>query len=386
MAYTYTNEAAKGDFPFGLSLMRHMGCGNIVMSPLSIRYALAMLYEGAREETASEIASVANLPVDAATRHEGFRTLTSILNASNAPFTLRCANGVWVAENQQYPIKPAYREALTTHYKAKVEPADFERNAAEEAAKINAWCSNITAGRIPVLFDSIDPLTALVIANALYFKAEWYRQFNPQNTKQENFYLSNGTPVKVDMMEQGRVDTNDLPNFLYKQFNGFQAAVLPYKCTEHGKLEKMILLPDKGVDVRTVEQHLLEKKISIAGLYSRLSMTDFECLKIPKHEARGEYDLVALLRATGIAKVFDERQSDLTGISDEKPLFVSRGNHKTFIKHDEKGSEGAAASAFVLSRLGRSESVEFIADRPYLELILFNQSHVLFLNRIEEPR
>ena len=58
----YDNPVTHGDMKFGLTLLSNIGDGNGSVSPISIRTALAMLYEGARGETAKQIAQVAGLP------------------------------------------------------------------------------------------------------------------------------------------------------------------------------------------------------------------------------------------------------------------------------------------------------------------------------------
>ena len=55
---------------------------------------------------------------------------------------------------------------------------------------------------------------------------------------------------------------------------------------------------------------------------------------LPKFEVSGDVRLMAALRALGIRTLFSPSESNLTGISPEKPLFASAVNQKTWIPHN----------------------------------------------------
>ena len=43
-------------------------------------------------------------------------------------------------------------------------------------------------------------MTRLILVNAIYFKGDWAQKFDARNTKREQFCLSDGNSVDVDMM------------------------------------------------------------------------------------------------------------------------------------------------------------------------------------------
>lgn len=383
------NNIAQGDLSFGLSLMSHLGEGNAPISPTSIRTALAMLYEGAKGATAKQIAQVAAIPEDTKKRWEGFRELTDILNATNVPYTIRCANGLWIAGT--YPVNEDTKKTLKDSYKAETHSANFRGNPEGERLGINKWVSKKTEEKIQELFPagSIYEYTVFVLANALYFKAMWDNKFNPQYTQKQDYTLLSGETVKVDMMRKGRIDSSDeLPKFHYGTFDGVQVAMLPYK---GGQLQKMIMLPPRSANVRSLEAELKDKQWSFWDFFEimGLEQREFVRLELPKHEVRGRYDLVKPLTAMGIDRIFAVETAELSGIG-PGPLFVNAGRHETYFKTDEEGSEGAAATGFVAKGLGVSRPeapVEFVVDRSFLEAVVdFETGAFLFLNRIEDPR
>jgi len=72
------------------------------------------------------------------------------------------------------------------------------------------------------------------------------------------------------------------------------------------------------------------------------------------------------------------------------PLYISAIQHESYFKSDEEGSEGAAATGISGTRfcvLDKPKPVDFVAERPFLELIMHKPTNsILFLNRIVDPR
>ncbi len=381
----YDNKVSKGDLQFGLSLMPHLGEGNVVVSPTSIRLALSMLYEGASGETAKQVARAAYIPEVDSARWSGIMEITGALNTANAPYTLRCANGIWTSN--RFPINPEYVRLLTDFYRAEARSVNFERNSEGERTGINEWVSGKTERKIPELFapGSIHNLTVLVLANALYFKAPWENKFNPGYTKKQNFSLSGGQTVQVDMMRKGHVDSQgELPKFLYGELDGAQIAMLPY---EGHQLAKMVMLPPRGTSVKDLGEYLRREEWDFTNLFGLLEKKKFARLEIPRHVVRCSYDLETPLKAVGIDRMFSATK-DFQSISPAS-IWVDKVVHQTFFQTNEEGSEGAAATGAALRTLGMdmNRPVEFIADRPYLEAVVDQRTgSFLFLNRIEDPR
>ena len=50
-------------------------------------------------------------------------------------------------------------------------------------------------------------MTRLVLANAIYFKADWASEFNKESTSDQDFHLADGTTVSVPTMFQNSTST-----------------------------------------------------------------------------------------------------------------------------------------------------------------------------------
>jgi len=392
-------KVSQGDISFGFDLMSKLGNGNISISPYSIRTALSMLLEGARGESAQEITRVTRLPREEVTRQAGFKELIATLNEKSDAYTLQTANGLWVEKT--FPMEKKFRDILTSSYQAEASMADFMYQSESERHKINKWVYEQTKEKIKNLFpqDSINDQTVVALANALYFAGFWQDKFNPAHTHKQDFTLPNSSVVKVDMMRKGEIERasqrnrdQKLPKFEYIEADGTQIVMLPYKGEALGK---MVMLPPKSSNVRVLESYLQEKP-ELFGKWlkdlfmSKVSLPSFARLELPKHKIEGSYSLVSPLQKLGLQRIFSPASAELQGIG-KGHLFVSAVQHKTYFKSDEAGSEGAAATGIGMRLtslpLPPPKPVEFVADRPFLEVIVHRATNsVLFLNRVEDPR
>ncbi|MCK5031736.1 MAG: hypothetical protein KAR64_09740, partial [Thermoplasmatales archaeon] len=146
--------------------------GNLFISPYSIFTALAMTYEGARGETADEMATVLSVEQDNESFHTYMKNLYEVLNTKNEEYNISTANALWVKENLQ--LLEVYLNVIREYYGGDATEVDYS-NPTEAAAIINQWVENQTNGLIKDLItaDAINPLTALILTNAIYFKGIW---------------------------------------------------------------------------------------------------------------------------------------------------------------------------------------------------------------------
>ncbi len=94
----------------------------------------------------------------------------------------------------------------------------------------------------------LDPLTRLVLTNAIYFKGQWDQPFNPEQTREGPFYLSDGKQAAVPFMRQ-------IERFKYGETSNAQVLELPYSGNE---LAMTILLPKPDSSVSKLEAAMEE--------------------------------------------------------------------------------------------------------------------------------
>ena len=147
----------------------------------------------------------------------------------------------------------------------------------------------------------------------------------------------------------------------------------------------VIILPDDGVDVRRVEEKLVDVELGQIWEVLNSSYEDIVTVNLPKFEASHELgNLENVLRNLGLVNLFDESLADLSRISNEERLVVSKVAHKAVIKVDEEGSEAAAASDAGVATLSAPPS--FTVDRPFIFFIYdIDNGLPLFVGRIVDP-
>jgi serpin B len=390
-------ELARRFNDFGLRLFAALPRGeNCFVSPLGIATSLCALLPGSGGQTARELAAL--LGVEAAGSSERVAGLVRALTshsetfhewegAGDEPraverevFRLHLANALFAQAG--HPLRPAYLDELRKHFGAELRAVDFGEPE-PSAAEINAWVAERTEGMITDLVspDSIGPLTRLVLANAVYFLAEWAEPFDEQRTRPQPFHLppeAGGSPVDVPTMRE----TARLAYAADAEL-GLEVAEIPYK-----RMAMLVLLPRPG-RFRAVEEALglplLER------LLAQRQPRDLE-LELPRFELEHCATLGAVLRALGAPSAFDAAVADFGGISDHPDgLFLSEAIHRARVRVDEHGTEAAAATGLMMDLLCEPEEppepIPFRVDRPFFFVIRDPESGaILFLGRVLDPR
>ncbi len=353
--------------------------GNLFLSPHSISTALAMTYAGAKGTTATEMAATLHYSLPSERLHPAFNRLDLELESrasgqqgEGQPFQLSIANALFGSKGLGF--ESAFLDLLAVNYGAAMSLLDFSDEETARSA-INDWVAENTNDRIPELIDRgiLDADTALVLANAVYFKADWQSPFEAESTNEADFTHLDGSTAVVNMMSQ--VGTLD-----YAKGEGWAAVSLEYL---GGDLAMTIVLPDEGA-YDTVENELSGSFVSTV----LAELTEVEvALRVPKFQFTAEFELSTQLSNLGMPTAFSPR-ADFSGMTTETHLWIDSVIHKAFVAVDEKGTEAAAATAVEMKTESEPMPPEttFEANRPFLFFIHDRETGaVLFLGRVVEP-
>jgi serpin B len=352
--------------------------GNTFFSPFSISEALAMAYAGARATTESEMAGVLNFTLSQEELHPAFNRLDSEVR-SGAPyggFELNIANSIW--GQQGYNFLTEFLTVLGQNYGAGMKFADFAGNPEAARVEINNWVEDHTNDRIKDLIPQgvLDAMTKLVLANAIYFNADWESKFLTDNTINQPFTLLDGSEIINLMMFQDS-------DYKYSEGDGWQAIEMPYV----GETTSMVVILPTIERFDEVEQNLSTSMLE--GIVSSSQYREVE-LTLPKFEFESAFALSDILKTMGMTTAFEGGLADFSGMDGTNLLFIGEVLHKAFVKVDEEGTEAAAATAVVMQATADSieppEKVEFKADHPFIFLIRdVNNGSILFLGRVLNP-
>jgi serpin B len=373
---------ADGNTAFALELYRQIRSepGNLIYSPYSISTALAMTYAGARGETAQQMADTLHFDLPPDQLHPAFNALDLALRPPQPPkdvpeedrFQLSVANSLW--GQQDFTFLPEFLETLALNYGAGMRLVDFQGEAEAARRSINGWVSDETRDKIQDLLPqgSLDPLTRLVLVNAIYFKAKWLAAFDPNFTQEADFKLLDGSVVKTPTM----FSTASYP---YYAGQGYQAVELPYRGGEYAML---VFVPDQ--DTFTQFEERLDSAL-LAKARQGLQPQDVS-LGLPKFTYDAKFQLGELLKSLGMPLAFSE-QADFSGMDGQRDLFIGEVFHNAFVAVDEAGTEAAAATAVEMRVTSAPMStVQLIIDRPFIFLIQEKTTGtLLFVGRVSKP-
>lgn len=217
-----------------------------------------MTYAGARGNTAAQMASVLYFGLDHLTEetlHYAFAALQEHLARvqGKGDVALHAANSLWPQAG--YAFLTAFLELCQRCYGVTITPVDYasDREAARQV--INAWVEEKTNDKIKDLLKPrhVTPTTTLILVNAIYFKGNWARQFDKENTDDGPFHLMTGDAVSVPMMSQKA-------RFSYLETEDLQVLELPYVGED---LSMLVLLPQERDGLPALEAALTVENLAL---------------------------------------------------------------------------------------------------------------------------
>ncbi|HEY9075315.1 MAG TPA: serpin family protein [Anaerolineaceae bacterium] len=367
-------------FAFDLFQKLRSADGNLFFSPHSISVALAMTYAGAREATEKEMGQTLHYSLPQTRLHLAFNALDLALASREKTtpdgkgFKLRVVNSLW--GQVDYNFLPEFLDVISMNYGAGLRLLNFQAAPDPSRQVINQWVEQQTEKKVKDLLppDSIKPITRLVLVNAIYFNAAWYKPFTKESTREGAFTPLSGSVVNVPMMRKS--DT-----LSYAEGTGYQVVELPY---EGRKLSMVVILPAPG-QYGQFESSLTGAKVSdIVNSLDRAQVN----LVMPKFSTTSSFALAETLSAMGMPLAFN-RNADFSGMDGTKKLMISDVFHKAFVNVDEDGTEAAAATAVVIVEKSAApllKTVNMTIDRPFIFLIRdIETGAILFVGRIVNP-
>jgi serpin B len=223
--------------------------GNLLLSPYSIQTALAMTYAGADGATREEMHRVLHFPADEEAVHTGFGAITRALNAAmeqskgrvaaaserggpSTPIEIDVANRLFGQSG--FEFKAPFLATLKDRYDAPLEMVDFSNAPEQSRSVINEWVAKATKEKIREIIPpgALDADTRLTLANAIYFRAGWAREFSKDGNQARAVPHRGKEKVDVPtMLKHGQLG--------YKKGDAFTGVTVGY---EGDQLQLLVIL------------------------------------------------------------------------------------------------------------------------------------------------
>ena len=364
---------------FGFDLTGQIAAGqpdrNIFVSSFSASCALQMVANGAAGKTQAEMEHV--LKTAGWSPQELNRSYRALSRSLTAPrdAALEIANSVWYRNNLS--LKPDFVTGNQNYFQAGLAGVNFLDP--KTADIINEWADKHTHGKVQQVVSFPFPRsTALVLADAVYFKGKWVTPFDKLATQPRDFHLPDGSSRQTPMMQRdGKFD--------YQETTGFQAVRLPYQ----GNLRMEVFLPKTNSSPQKLVEEFRAKDAWQKTVETGFGGRD-GFLALPKFKINYGVSLNAPLEALGMKLAFSHDHADFSGIANDPVLAIDEVNQKSFVAVDEEGTEAAAVTAVTMTDaalpLAPPKQFKMIVDRPFLFVIEdIPTRSILFTGVVADP-
>lgn len=317
---------------------------NILLSPLSVAYALSMTANGAQGETLAQFEQTLGMSVEDLNKY-----LAAYMEdlVSEDGFKINLANSLWIDQNKGIKIKDDFIQINKQYYNAEIFETPFDENMIES---VNSWVSENTDGMIDELLEEVPELAVMYLINAVCLDAKWEENYVDSDLWEDVFTSESGKTTNIDFMhsEEEYYLENESFTGVMKYYNDDRYAFV-------GLLPKENISLDEAISSLNGEQ-----------LQNLLNDAD-KCevyTSIPKFEMEYDLNMNSVLQEMGIKDAFSQESADFTLMSDDN-LYVSQVLHKTNIIVNENGTKAAA----VTSAEVEATSEEFV-DTDYKQVYL----------------
>lgn len=361
--FGFTSRLLQGTYPTNQQI-------NVLVSPLSALFALALAGAGAAGDTLSQLGTATGMDIDslatylgACVRRISGEDLYDTQQKGDA-LALKCANSIWLRSSDDLSVSEDYLAACKDSFDAQAFSAPFDPTTAED---INSWVSSKTDGMIDQLVDRIAADDQLFLINALAFDDVWQEPYEESDVQGDTFATEKGDEQSVRMMHSH--ETAYLENSLAEGF------LKPYK---NYNFAFVALLPKQGVQLADLVASL--DGTSLLDMITNPVPNIEVSAGLPKFSLDYQTTLNDQLVAMGVRDAFDPNLANFSRMATLKDgnLAISAVLQKTFIDVNEAGTKAAAVTA--IGEAGSTatpdepEVREVILDRPFVYFIIDNMT------------
>ncbi len=351
-----------GNFSFDLFRNSYEADKNNLLSPTSALYAMAMLTNGADGNTKDQLVNaLCGTDLD---RLNEYMCEYRVIFGKGEGYNTSLDSAVWYDES--VTVDKNFLQKNYDYYGIDAYKTIFGTQDAIDS--VNGWISEKTNGLIDKFIEKFEEDTELVLANTLYFEANWCegltgreRIFTKKNGEQKNVTLMYGETYSY-------LENDNCKGFIYSYENRYSlVALLP---NEDIGVDGLV----NSLNFETYDALLNNRKNESASFW------------IPKFETNSDIDLKGALIKMGVTDVFDGQSANLNkmAISENGNLYVHKISQKSTISVHEDGTLAAAATMVSEKPDDGPEHLVYL-DRPFVYMIIDNTTNLpLFIGTVED--
>jgi len=354
---------------FGTSLFSEVcdtfPSGNVLISPLSVHKALALVKDGATSGSQNE-----------AELQQALGPPSMIEQTDEDPdVELSIATSIWAND-----LKPSYVGEASENHSAAAFPLPTRYTTIDE------WIADETNNMIEGFMgdEKVPGDIVALLVNAVYFKGAWTDGFNPDETVDGEFVLR-GQQSKMPARFMTASRPTEYARFPHEE-GDHSAIILNYgkrSLDEPAEFAAIFILPAEPDSMEDAITSL--NSMTMSELLSSARSTHVD-LKLPRFKLlQPKVSLVTLLENMGMKIAFDDSVDDkFDRMSDDPKITVDDVFHGAVMEVTESGTEASAAT--VVPMRSRSRPPEMIFDRPFIVAVVHRPTgEPVFIGRVEEP-
>ena len=360
---------------FNQTLKDNGGENNVMISPASIMIALDMVAAGAKGESLDQLTNLfakGQGPLDQ--QAYAAAMMDKINGAKDVDFS--CANAAWNNEKLLgNKVNMNYVDYIRKTFLAEYTVTPFDEKTPDE---INKWVDQKTNHMIPKIIDELDPLTVMVLVNAIAFDAKWDEAYTEDQIQPGKFHRTDGSEQDAEFLnskESVYFETDKATGFM-KDYKG-------------GKYAFLAILPkDDSISANEFAKNFTSADYEAFIKSVEKGGTVFA--KMPEFKSDYGFLVNNTLMNLGVTDVFSDATADLSGIAGQPhDIYVSKVIHMTHIEVDRQGTKAAAATAIALNqKSAEPEPMDYKVvhcDRPFVYAIVDTETMApVFIGTVNE--
>lgn len=343
---------------------------NLILSPISIQFLLALMEYAAEGETKHQLQLVT-----------GFKQIDSLRSvysdvAARQVSHLETAAAVFVTSDRS--INKTFTEKAQ---RTGTEVYNIGLNQNTEDI-INKWIAKATKGKISNTVNQLQSINPeIVLTSAIHFQGKWLHKFTSSSS--DIFYTYVGTGNQTEYMKL----TDSLPfeEFTLGRYAHGSVIGIPFDVPSSFMF---IVLPGQNVTLDTLMQNVSPD--TFHKFYSDIDEKPKEKIKLimPKFRADSYFSVVNSLLKMGLVDVFTSN-SNLPYLVSNQPLQINDILQQSSLDIDEQGATAASATvSYTVPLSAAKDSTKHLktvkVDKPFLAVIVDNGIPI-FISKIYQP-